>query len=45
MNIDISLANLINTVFIGVGLGVCSLSILHVGAGMHIRKEIKKYFQ
>ena len=45
MSIDLSLANLINTVFIGIGLGVCSLSILHVGAGMHIRKEVKKYFQ
>lgn len=45
MSIDLSLANLINTVFIGLGLGICSLSILHVGSGMHIRKEIKGYFQ
>ena len=45
MSIDLSLANLINVVFIAAGLGICSLSILHVGAGMHIRKEVKGYFQ
>ena len=45
MSIDLSLANLINVVFIAAGLGICSLSILHVGAGMHIRKEVRGYFQ
>ena len=45
MSIDLSIANLINVVFIAAGLGICSLSILHVGAGMHIRKEVKGYFQ
>ena len=45
MSIDLSLANLINVVFIAAGLGVCSLSILQVGTGMHIRKEVKVYFQ
>lgn len=45
MGINLSIANLINVVFIAAGLGICSLSILHVGAGMHIRKEVKGYFQ
>ncbi len=45
MSIDLSLANLINVVFIAAGLGICSLSILQVGTGMHIRKEVKVYFQ
>ena len=45
MSIDLSLANLINVVFIAAGLGVCCLSILQVGTGMHIRKEVKVYFQ
>ena len=45
MSIDLSFANLINVVFIAAGLGICSMSILQVGSGMHIRKEIKGYFQ
>ena len=45
MNIELSYTNLINIVFIAVGLGICGLSILQVDSGMHIRKEVKKYFQ
>ncbi|WP_051688407.1 PP2C family protein-serine/threonine phosphatase [Butyrivibrio sp. AE2032] len=45
MSIDLSVSNLINIFFIAAGIGICSLSILHVGSGMHIRKEVKKYFQ
>ena len=45
MSIDLSFANLINVVFIAAGLGICSMSILQVGSGIHIRKEVKGYFQ
>lgn len=45
MSVDLSTGNLINVVFIAIGLGVCSMSILQVGAGIHIRKEVKKYLQ
>ncbi|MBR3247811.1 MAG: serine/threonine-protein phosphatase [Clostridiales bacterium] len=45
MYIDLSLANLINLVFIGAGIGICCMSIQQVGSGIHIRKEVKGYFQ
>ena len=45
MNIDLSFANLINVIFIAVGIGICSMSIMQVGSGIHIRKEAKVYFQ
>ena len=45
MNLNISVSNLINVVFIAIGLGVCTMSILQVGNGMHINKQVKQYFQ
>ena len=45
MNLNISVSNLINVVFIAIGLGVCTMSILQVGTGMHINKQVKQYFQ
>ena len=45
MSIDLSLSNLINIFFIAAGIGICSMSVMQVGAGIHIRKEVKKYFQ
>ena len=45
MSIDLSLSNLINVVFIAAGIGICSMSFMHVSSGMHIRKEAKKYFR
>ena len=45
MNIDLSFANLINVIFIAAGIGICSMSIMQVGSGIHIRKEAKVYFQ
>ena len=41
----ISFANLINIVFIALGLGICSTSIMVLGAGMHISKDAKVIFQ
>ena len=43
MNLNISVSNLINVVFIAVGLGICSMSIMQVGTGIHINKEVN-YF-
>ncbi len=45
MNIDLSFANLLNIIFIAAGIGICSISIMQVGSGIHIRKEVKGYFQ
>ena len=45
MNIDLSFANLLNIIFIAAGIGICSMSIMQVGSGIHIRKEVKGYFQ
>ena len=42
---SLSFSNLINILFIAAGVGVCGMSFLQVSAGMHIRKEVKKYFQ
>ncbi len=41
----LSVSNLINIFFIAAGVGVCGMSFLQVSAGMHIRTEVKKYFQ
>ena len=45
MNISLDLTNLINVIFIAMGLGICTMSILQVGTGIHINNEVKKYFQ
>ncbi|MCR5060591.1 MAG: hypothetical protein K6A80_06115 [Saccharofermentans sp.] len=45
MNIDLSFSSLINVIFIAAGIGICSMSIMQVGSGIHIRKEVKGYFQ
>lgn len=45
MIFDLTVADLINVIFIAAGLGICGMSIMHVGSGVHIRKEVKVYFQ
>ena len=45
MDIGLSVANLINVFFIAAGLGICTMSILQVGTGIHIDKQVKGYFQ
>ena len=45
MNISLDLTNLINVIFIAMGFGICSMSVLQVGTGIHINNEVKKYFQ
>ena len=43
--IYLSVAGIINVIFVAVGLGICSVSVIQVGSGMHIRKEAKGYLQ
>jgi len=45
MEFGISWGNLINVMFISAGVGICSMSLMQVSAGMHINKDIKRYFQ
>ncbi|SEP98869.1 Serine phosphatase RsbU, regulator of sigma subunit [Lachnospiraceae bacterium NE2001] len=45
MSFSLDMSNLINVMFIAAGIGICGMSILHVNSGMHIRVEVKKYFQ
>ena len=45
MEFGISWGNLINVMFISAGVGICGMSLMQVSAGMHINKDIKRYFQ
>ncbi len=45
MIFSMSIANLINTIFISVGIGVCLLCLLQISASKHIRKDARRYFQ
>ena len=45
MGNGISVADLINLIFIALGLGVCSMSIMQMGTGMHIQKDARIIFQ
>ena len=45
MVFNLNLFDIINIVFIAAGLGICGLSIIQVGSGVHIRKEVRGYFQ
>ena len=45
MVFSISVVNLINTLIIAAGIGICGLSILQITASSHLQKEIRRYFQ
>ncbi|MBR6171586.1 MAG: PP2C family protein-serine/threonine phosphatase [Eubacterium sp.] len=45
MDISMTWGNFINVIIIAVGVGVCGLSVMQVSSGIHIRPEVKKYFQ
>lgn len=45
MIFSMSTANLINTLFIAAGIGVCGLCFLQITASIHIRKDVRRYFQ
>ena len=42
---SVSLANLINTVIIASGIGICGLCIMQVSSSTHLGKEVRRYFQ
>ena len=45
MEFNISAANLINTLLIAAGIGVCGLCFMHISGTRHLRKDIRGYFQ
>lgn len=45
MIFNVSTVNLINTLFISAGIGVCSLCLMQITASIHIRKDVRRYFQ
>ena len=45
MIFSMSVVNLINLIFIAIGIGVCSLCFLQISSAIHLRKEVKTYFQ
>ncbi|MBQ7642433.1 MAG: serine/threonine-protein phosphatase [Clostridia bacterium] len=45
MIFNISMVNLINTLFIAGGIGVCGLCFLQITSLRYIRKEVRLYFQ
>ncbi len=45
MQYTFSSAELINTLFIAGGIGICILCILQITASIHLRKEVRGYFQ
>ena len=44
MVFNITTANLINTLFIAGGIGVCGLCFLQITESIHIRKDVRRYF-
>ena len=45
MFFEISVVKLINILFIAAGIGICSLCFLQMASAIHIRKEVRRYFQ
>ena len=45
MDVNMTWGNFINVIIIAVGIGVCGLSVMQVSSGIHIRSEVKRYFQ
>ncbi len=45
MIFNVSVANLINLIFIAAGIGVCGLCFLQITSSSHLRREVRRYFQ
>lgn len=45
MIFDFNIFGLINVLFIANGIGVCALCVLQMASAIHIRKEVRQYFQ
>ncbi|MBE6529516.1 MAG: hypothetical protein E7680_02795 [Ruminococcaceae bacterium] len=38
-------AHLVNALFTAGGIGICSLCFMHITSSVHLRKEVRRYFQ
>ena len=45
MVFSISTINLINSLFIAAGIGVCGLCLMQITSSSHLSKEVRRYFQ
>lgn len=45
MTLNILITELINFFFIAVGIGICGLCFLQISSSVHLRKEVRQYFQ
>ena len=45
MVFSISAVNLINSLFIASGIGVCGLCFMHITSSAHLQKQVRRYFQ
>ena len=45
MIFNLSIVNLINLIGIAIGIGICSLCFMQITASIHLRKEVRNYFQ
>ena len=45
MVFSVTPVNLINMLFIAAGIGICGLCFLQITASVHLRKEVRRYFQ
>ncbi|MBR3017872.1 MAG: SpoIIE family protein phosphatase [Clostridia bacterium] len=45
MVFSVTTVNLINMLFIAAGIGICGLCFLQITASIHLRKEVRRYFQ
>ena len=45
MVFNVTIQDMINVIFIAIGIGVCFLCLLQITVSEHLRKEIKRYFQ
>ena len=45
MTLNISAVDLVNILFIAAGIGICGLCFLQITSSVHLRKEVRRYFQ
>ena len=45
MIFSVTTVNLINMLFIAAGIGICGLCFLQITSSVHLRKEVRRYFQ
>ena len=45
MTFQISTVNLINSLFIAAGIGICALCFMQITSSGHLKKDVRRYFQ